>query len=92
MAHLRFAFRGKLGADPLQHILGTLVILRKLALLAGAPEAVSVRLSLPYSRGVDQLEETHGSALEFGCEHDAIVINNEIMDQPLIGANGGGTQ
>jgi AraC-like DNA-binding protein len=87
-AQLRFGFRGHLGSNPRQHLLGTLVILRKIALLAGAPEAVSVRFSLPYSRGVDVLEETHGPALEFGCEHDAILIDNEILDQPLIGPNG----
>jgi AraC-like DNA-binding protein len=86
-AQLRFSFRGKLGANPLQHVIGTLVILRKVASLGGSPEAVSVRFSMPYARGADCLEETHGSALEFGCEHDAIVIDREILDQPLMVAN-----
>jgi len=86
-AQLRFSFRGKSGASPLQHLLGALVILRKVALLAGSPDAVSMRLSMPYARGVDALEETLGSALEFGCEHDAIVIDREIIDQPVIATN-----
>jgi Arabinose-binding domain of AraC transcription regulator, N-term len=86
-AQLRFLYRGQLGVDPQQHLIGTLAVLRKIALLAGEPGAVSVRLSIPHSRGVDTLEETHGATLEFGCEHDAIVIDREIMDQPLIDLN-----
>jgi len=86
-AQLRFAFRGRLVADPRQHLIGILAVLRKVALLGNAPEAVSVRLSLPYARGVDALEETHGPRLEFGCEHDAIVIDREILRRPLSGLN-----
>ena len=80
---LRFAYHGRLGANPRQHLLGTLVVLRKIALLANAPEAVSVHFSLPYTRGADCLEETHGSRLEFGCEHDAIVVDRDIVNLPL---------
>ena len=87
-AELRFAYRGKLGFDPVQHILGTLAVLRKVALLAGVPEAVGVRFAMPYARGVDQLEAMHGPSLEFGCAHDAIVIDREILNQPLNGSNG----
>jgi AraC-like DNA-binding protein len=87
-AQLRFSFRGGSDASPLQHLLGALVILRKVALLAGSPDAVSMRLSMPYARGVDALEEIYGAALEFGCEHDAIVIDRELIDQPVITNNG----
>jgi len=87
-AELRFAYRGKLGFDPVQHILGTLAVLRKVALLAGVPEAVGVRFSMPYAPGADQLEAMHGPSLEFGCAHDAIVIDREILDQTLKGTNG----
>jgi len=86
-AQLRFAFRGELGADPCQHLIGILAVLRKVALLGNAPEALSVRFSLPYARGVDALEETHGPRLEFGCEHDAIVVDREILNRPLTGSN-----
>ena len=81
--HLRVAFNGTMRADPLQHLLGALVILRKIALLPGSPEAVSVQFSMPCSRYTDELENTHGSALEFGCAYDAIVIDREVLDQPL---------
>ena len=47
-----------------------------------------MHFSMPYSRGADQLEKTHGPALEFGCAHDAIVIDREVMDQPLTDAVG----
>jgi Arabinose-binding domain of AraC transcription regulator, N-term len=87
-AQLRFAFRGKMRADSLQHLLGALSVLRKIALLGNVRDAVRVRLSMPYARRVDGLEETYGSAIEFGCGHDAIVIDREIMDQPLVGAAG----
>ena len=87
-AQLRFAFRGGLGADPRQHLIGILAVLRKVALLGNTPEAISVRLSVPYARGVDALEETHGPRLEFGCQHDAIVIDRDILNRPLAGSNG----
>lgn len=87
-AELRFSYRGALGASPYQHLLGTLVVLRKIALLAGAPEAVSVRFSMPYTRGSDCLEEIYGSSLEFGCEHDAIVIDRAILSEQVGVTNG----
>jgi len=86
-AELRLGYRGRLGVSPRQHLLGSMVVLRKLALLANAPEAVSVRLSIPYSRGVECLEETHGPRLAFGCDYDSIVIDRSILDAPL--ENGG---
>jgi AraC-like DNA-binding protein len=87
-AELRFAYRGRLGADPLQHILGTLAVLRKIALLVGEPEAVGVRFTMAYGRGVDQLEEMHGPALAFGCTYDAIVIDRDILSHRLKHSNG----
>jgi AraC-like DNA-binding protein len=82
-AQLRIRYRGKLAADPQQHLIGTLALLRKIALLAGTSDAIGVRFSMPYARGLDALEETHGPALEFGCAHDAIVIDREILGQLL---------
>jgi AraC-like DNA-binding protein len=87
-AELRFSFRGRLGASPHQHLLGTLVVLRKVALLAGMPEAVGVCLSVPYARHADSLEETYGERLEFGCAQDAIVIDRDILNCPVVTANG----
>lgn len=82
-AELRFAYRGRLHNDPRQHVVGTLAVLRKIALLAGKPEAVAVHFSIPYERSAGSLEESHGSRLEFGCAHDAIVIDRDILDLPL---------
>ena len=50
-AELRFAFRGNLPTSPVQHLLSSLAILRKVALLAGAPEAVRVHFSPPRRSG-----------------------------------------
>jgi AraC-like DNA-binding protein len=82
-AQFRLVYRGRLGADPRQHLIGTLAVLRKIALLGNASEAISVRFSMPYSQGADRLEETHGSRLEFGCDHDAIVIDRDVLKMPL---------
>jgi AraC-like DNA-binding protein len=88
---LRFSYSGRIGADPAQHLIGTLAVLRKIGLLGGAPEAVSVRFSMPYASGYDCLEESHGQNLEFGCQHDAVVIDRELLAHPLLAANGNGT-
>ncbi len=87
-AEFRFSYRGRLGFDPVQHMLGTLAVLRTVALLAGAPEAVGVRFTMPHRRGADQLEAWHGPSLAFGCSHDAIVIDCEILDQPIKSTRG----
>jgi AraC-like DNA-binding protein len=83
-AELRFGYDGRLGASPRQHLIGSLVVLRKIALLAGVPEAVGVRFSMPSERGAENLEATHGPWLEFGCDHDAIVVDREVLDLALI--------
>ncbi|MCB1496854.1 MAG: helix-turn-helix domain-containing protein [Bauldia sp.] len=82
-AELRFEYHGRLGASPHQHLLGSMVFLRKIALLAKVPEAVSVRLSIPYSHGAECLEETCGPRLEFGCDYDSIVIDRSILDASI---------
>jgi AraC-like DNA-binding protein len=79
-SELRLEYHGRLGANPRQHLIGTLVVLRKIALLGKTPEAISVRFSMPYSRGADRLEETHGSRLEFGCDYDSVVINRDLLE------------
>ena len=75
---LRFAFRGRARINPRQHIIGTLAVLRKIALLGNTPDAIKVRFSIPYSPGAECLEKTHGSYLEFGCDHDAVLIDRDI--------------
>jgi AraC-like DNA-binding protein len=82
-AELRFSYRGNLGANPRPHLGATLAVLRKIPLLADEPEAVSVHFAAPYTLDAERFEETHGSRLEFGQDHDAIVIDREILDAPL---------
>ena len=79
-----------MAADPHQHLIGTLAVLRKIALLGNAPEAVGVRFSMSAMRGADRLEDSHGARLEFGCDHDAIVIDRDILDLPLKPGRGNG--
>jgi AraC-like DNA-binding protein len=79
-ATLSFSYAGRSDFEPRQHILGTLAVLRNVALLAGVPEAVGAQFSQPYERAVDGLEETFGSSLQFGCDGDAIVIDRSILD------------
>jgi AraC-like DNA-binding protein len=86
---LRFAYDGALRASPRQHIIGTLVVLRKIALLANMPEAVGVQFSIPYTRDAERLEETHGPRLEFGRDSNAIFIDRDILDMPLVRAGRG---
>jgi AraC-like DNA-binding protein len=82
-ARLNFAFAGRSSVDPQQHTLGSLAVLRSVALRAGAPEAVSARFSQPYGRASAGLEETFGPSLEFGCDCDGIVIDREILDHRM---------
>lgn len=85
---LDFAYAGRSSFEPQQHILGSLAVLRSAALLAGVPEAVGARFSKAYGRSSEQLEETFGPSLEFGCERDGIKIDRAILDFPMPPANG----
>lgn len=85
-AILSFGYFGRSSFEPRQHILGTLAVLRNVALLAGVPEAVSTRFSQAYERQGERLEETFGASVEFGCARDAIVIDRDILDLPTAGA------
>ncbi len=85
-AQLRLEYRGRIRANPRQHLIGSLAILRKIALLANAPEAITVRFSMPSARGVEDLEETHGYRLEFDCDYDAVVIDRALLDAPVQGS------
>lgn len=80
---LSLSFAGRSAAEPQQHVLGALAVLRGIALLAGVPEAVGAQFVQPYERAGDRLEETFGSSLAFGCDRDGIVIDRSILDFPL---------
>ncbi len=83
--HVHFILRYLGGGrhEPEQHVLGSLVVLRKIALLAGEPGAVSVRLQRQNSERLNGLEEFLGPAIEFGCRHDAVVIDRQVLTASL---------
>ncbi|OZI75097.1 AraC family transcriptional regulator [Bordetella genomosp. 12] len=78
-------FTAPLEEDPRQFTLGTLAVLRKVALLAGAPAAVRVHLKASRSRGDEALEESLGPNIETGAEHDMIEFDRDLLDIPLRG-------
>jgi hypothetical protein len=45
---IAFFFEGRSAYQPTQHILGSAVVIRKIALMAGVPDAVEVLLQRPY--------------------------------------------
>ena len=77
--HFMLRYLGSSRHEPEQHVLGSLVVLRKIAMLAGEPGAVSVRLARRNCEKLRGLEEFLGAAIEFGCEHDAVVIDREVL-------------
>lgn len=80
---LSLSFAGRSATEPQQHVIGALAVLRGIAMLAGAPEAVGAQFRQPYERAGDRLEETFGPSLAFGCDRDGIVIDRAILDMPL---------
>jgi AraC-like DNA-binding protein len=83
LAVLSFAYLGRSPIEPRQHILGSLAVLRGVALLAGQPDAVRVQFSQAYQRTEERLEETFGPTLQFGCAQNAIVFEHALLDLPL---------
>jgi AraC-like DNA-binding protein len=83
LAMLSFAYLGRSPIEPRQHILGSLTVLRDVALLAGQPDAVHVQFSHAYQRTEERLEETFGPLLQFGCAQNAIVFDRALLDLPL---------
>lgn len=82
-AVVSLAYQGRSSLEPRQHILGSLAVLRSIALLAGIPEAVSAQLSQPYERAGERLEESLGPSLSFGADRDGILIDRAVLDIPL---------
>lgn len=78
-----FKFQGRSTHAPTQHILGSAVIIRKIALLAGRPEAIEVLFARPYSSELSDLDEMMGTRIRFGARHDAVSIDLGIVDNPL---------
>ena len=80
---MRYELEGALADAPWQFLLATMAVLHNIVLLAGEPDRVKVRLSLPRSRHTAALEATFGGNLEFGCDHDEIEIRQVLLDKPM---------
>lgn len=80
-----FCYEGRSAYNPIQHILGSAVVVRKIALLAGVPEAVEVMLQRPYSSELSNVEQMLGPRIHFGARYDAIRIDLGIIDHPVAG-------
>ncbi|GFO81156.1 AraC family transcriptional regulator [Methyloceanibacter sp.] len=82
-ALVSFAYAGRSNYDPLQHVLGSLAVLRNVALLADVPEAVGARFAFPSARYGDGLEKIFGSSIEFDSGFNGIVIDRDILNFKL---------
>lgn len=76
-------FTGQHGADPKQVIFGTLAVLRKVPLMAGAPGAIRVHLKNPREKGDEALEEYLGPNLVMNAEYNMIEFDRELLEIPL---------
>jgi len=76
-------FAGQHVADPKQVIFGTLAVLRKVPLMAGAPAAIRVHLKNQRERGDEALEEYLGPNLEMNAEYNMIEFDRELLEIPL---------
>lgn len=75
-------FTGHHGADPKQVIFGTLAVLRKVPLMAGAPGAIRVHLQNPRERGDEALEEYLGPNLVMSAAYNMIEFDRELLEIP----------
>ena len=81
--HLNFSYLGRGPLDPLQHTLASLLVLRKIGLLTGERQAVTVKVGRKYVPGFSVLHEYFGPNVVFGCGHDGVVFDSDILDHPL---------
>ncbi|MGE3989835.1 helix-turn-helix domain-containing protein [Pseudorhodoplanes sp.] len=81
--HFNFNYLGRGSLDPIQHIFGTLVVLRKIGLMTGEPAAISVKIARPYSPMFDGLHEFLGASLIFDADSDGIVFDSDILGMRL---------
>ncbi len=80
-----FRYDGRSAYHPAQHLIGSAVVVRKIALLAEVPEAVEVWMRRRYSAEIGNLDEMLGTRIRFGAPHDAVVIDLGILDGALPG-------
>lgn len=81
--HFNFNYLGRGSLDPIQHIFGTLVVIRKIGLMTGEPGAVSVKVARPYSPVFDGLYDFLGASITYDCDFDGVVFDSDILDARL---------
>jgi AraC-like DNA-binding protein len=81
--HLNFNYLGRGSLDPVQHIFGTLVVLRKIGLMTGEPGAISVKVARPYSLMFAGLHDFLGASISYDCDYDGIVFDGDILGARL---------
>jgi AraC-like DNA-binding protein len=87
-----FHFTGNLTADPLQYELGTLAVLRSIALLAGEADGIRIHTTLPRLRNTDVLEHLFGAHIEFGQSLNAVIVDRDMLPLPVLRQKERGTQ
>ncbi|MFZ5693562.1 MAG: helix-turn-helix domain-containing protein [Pseudomonadota bacterium] len=81
--HLNFSYLGRGSLDPIQHIFGTLVVLRKIGLMTGEAGAISIKVARPYAAMFEGLHDFLGGSIAYGCDFDGVVFDNDIMGARL---------
>jgi AraC-like DNA-binding protein len=81
--HFNFSYLGRGSLDPIQHIFGTLVVLRKIGLMTGEPAAITVKIARPYSPIFDGLHEFLGASIAYDCDCDGVIFDSDILDARL---------
>lgn len=76
-------FNGHHGADPKQVTTASLVVLRKVPLMSGAPGAIRVHLKNQREKGDEALEEYLGPNLNMNAEYNMIEFDRELLEIPL---------
>lgn len=81
--HFNFNYLGRGPIDPIQHIFGTLVVIRKIGLLTGEPGAISVKIARPYSSIFADLHQFLGLSIEYDSDSDGVIFDSDILDARL---------
>ena len=81
--HFNFNYLGRGSLDPIQHIFGTLVVIRKIGLMTGEPAAIAVKIARPYSPMFDGLHEFLGASIAYNCDSDGLIFESDILGARL---------
>jgi AraC-like DNA-binding protein len=81
--HFNFNYLGRGSLDPIQHIFGTLVVIRKIGLMTGEPAAIKVKVARPYSAMFERLHDFLGASIAFDCDCDGVIFDHDILGSRL---------